>query len=155
MRSRTACAAASARRLARRIRRAPTCCTARATRYSRRGVSLRHFDEFGDVADHCTVCHKCLNPCPVDIDFGDVSIAMRNLLRKEGRRKFNIGTAASMFFLNATDPATIRLAKTVMIDLGYRAQRLAYAAVKKAGAARAQTAHPPSTTGRTPIKAQV
>jgi FAD/FMN-containing dehydrogenase/Fe-S oxidoreductase len=122
---------------------------------TRRGVSLRHFEEFGDVADHCTICHKCLNPCPVDIDFGDVSIAMRNLLRREGKRKFNVGTAASMFFLNATDPATIRLAKTMMIDLGYRVQRLAYAIVKKAGVARAQTAHPPSTTGRTPIKAQV
>ena len=56
---------------------------------TRRGVSLRHFDEFSDVADHCTVCHKCANACPVDIDFGDVSIAMRNLLRKEGKRKFN------------------------------------------------------------------
>ena len=47
---------------------------------TRRGVSIRHFDEYGDVADHCTVCHKCESPCPVDIDFGDVSIAMRNLL---------------------------------------------------------------------------
>ena len=53
---------------------------------TRRGVSLRHWDEFSDVADHCTVCHKCLNPCPVDIDFGDVSIAMRNLLRKQGKK---------------------------------------------------------------------
>ena len=42
---------------------------------TRRGISLRHFDEMNDVADHCTVCHKCLNPCPVDIDFGEVSIA--------------------------------------------------------------------------------
>ncbi|MGB9150696.1 MAG: FAD-linked oxidase C-terminal domain-containing protein, partial [Burkholderiales bacterium] len=33
---------------------------------TRRGISLKHFDEFSDVADHCTVCHKCLNPCPVD-----------------------------------------------------------------------------------------
>ena len=56
---------------------------------TRRGVSLRHFDEFADVADHCTVCHKCKNPCPVDIDFGDVSIAMRNLLRRQGKKKFN------------------------------------------------------------------
>ena len=122
---------------------------------TRRGVSLRHFDEFGDVADHCTVCHKCVNPCPVDIDFGDVSIAMRNLLRKEGRRKFNPGTAASMFFLNATDPATIKLAKGMLIDVGYRVQRLAYAVIKRAGLARAQTAHPPSTTGKTAVKAQV
>ncbi len=35
---------------------------------TRRGISLKHFDEFNDVADHCTVCHKCYNPCPVDID---------------------------------------------------------------------------------------
>ncbi|HSC97790.1 MAG TPA: FAD/FMN-binding oxidoreductase, partial [Casimicrobiaceae bacterium] len=122
---------------------------------TRRGVSLRHFEEFGDVADHCTVCHKCVNPCPVDIDFGDVSIAMRNLLRTEGRRKFNVGTATSMFFLNATDPTTIRLAKTAMIDVGYRVQRMAHAVARRTGIARAQTARPPSTTGRTPVKAQI
>ncbi len=52
-----------------------------------------------------------MNPCPVDIDFGDVSIAMRNLLRKQGKKKFNPGTAAAMLFLNATDPATIKLAQ--------------------------------------------
>ncbi|HSQ82808.1 MAG TPA: DUF3683 domain-containing protein [Casimicrobiaceae bacterium] len=122
---------------------------------TRRGVSLRHFDEFGDVADHCTVCHKCYNPCPVDIDFGDVSIAMRNLLREEGRAKFRPGTAAAMFFLTATDPATIRLVKKVMIDWGYRAQRIAHALAKRVGLARAQTEHPPATTGATAVKAQV
>ncbi|HPW34110.1 MAG TPA: FAD-binding and (Fe-S)-binding domain-containing protein, partial [Arenimonas sp.] len=55
---------------------------------TRRGISLQHFDEFSDVADHCTVCHRCLKPCPVDIDFGDVSVAMRNFLRKQGKKKF-------------------------------------------------------------------
>ena len=29
---------------------------------TRRGISVRHFDEMNDVADHCTVCHKCLEP---------------------------------------------------------------------------------------------
>ncbi|HEX5538563.1 MAG TPA: DUF3683 domain-containing protein, partial [Methylophilaceae bacterium] len=62
---------------------------------TRRGISLKHFDEFNDVADHCTVCHKCLNPCPVDIDFGDVSIAMRNFLREQGKKHFNPGTAVA------------------------------------------------------------
>jgi ferredoxin len=52
---------------------------------TRRGVSIKHWEEFEDVADHCTVCHKCVNPCPVDIDFGDVSMNMRNLLRKMGK----------------------------------------------------------------------
>ncbi|NOT16478.1 MAG: FAD/FMN-binding oxidoreductase [Sulfuriferula sp.] len=122
---------------------------------TRRGVSIQHFDEFGDVADHCTVCHKCANPCPVDIDFGDVSIAMRNFLRKQGKKKFNIGTTASMFFLNATDPATIKMTRKVMIEWGYKAQRLGYQLGKKIGLIKGQTAHPPSTLGTAPIKAQV
>jgi FAD/FMN-containing dehydrogenase/Fe-S oxidoreductase len=122
---------------------------------TRRGVSLRHFDEFSDVADHCTVCHKCANPCPVDIDFGNVSMAMRNLLREQGHRKFNLGTAASMFFLNATDPTTIKLTKKVMIDWGYKVQRLAYATARRLGLVQRQTARPPATLGTAPIKAQI
>ena len=122
---------------------------------TRRGISLRHFDEFSDVADHCTVCHKCENPCPVDIDFGDVSIAMRNLLRKEGKSKFNPGTAASMFYLNATDPTTIKLTKTLMIDWGYKAQRLAHNIAKKFFLPQAQTKRPPATVGKPTLKAQV
>jgi FAD/FMN-containing dehydrogenase/Fe-S oxidoreductase len=122
---------------------------------TRRGVSLRHFDEFSDVADHCTVCHKCENPCPVDIDFGDVSMAMRNLLRKEGKKKFSPGTAASMFYLNATDPTTIKLTKTVMIDWGYKVQRAANSIARKFFLPQIQTKRPPATVGKPTIKAQV
>ena len=122
---------------------------------TRRGISLAHFDEFADVADHCTVCHKCVNPCPVDIDFGDVSIAMRNFLRRHGKRRFNPGTAASMFFLNATDPGTIKLARKSMIAWGYGAQRLAHRAAKALGLVQEQTARPPATVGRPPLRAQV
>jgi len=122
---------------------------------TRRGVSRRHFDEFGDVADHCTVCHKCAHPCPVDIDFGDVSIAMRNLLRRQGKRRANPGTAAAMLLLNATDPATIKLVRKGMIDWGFRAQRLAHRAARALGLAQAQTRQPPATVGRPAMKAQV
>ncbi len=122
---------------------------------TRRGVSLRHFDEFSDVADHCTVCHKCANPCPVDIDFGNVSMAMRNLLREQGHRKLNLGTMAAMFFLNATDPTTIKLTKKLMIDWGYKVQRLAHGTARRLGLIQRQTARPPATLGTAPIKAQV
>ncbi len=122
---------------------------------TRRGVSLRHFDEFGDVADHCTVCHKCLSPCPVDIDFGDVSIAMRNLLQRMGKKRLNPGTAAAMLFLNATDPRTIKLVRKVMIEWGYRAQRLAHGFARRLGLTRSQTQAPPATLGRAPLRAQV
>ncbi len=122
---------------------------------TRRGISLQHFDEFSDVADHCTICHKCLNPCPVDIDFGDVSIAMRNFLRRQGKKKFNPGTAAAMAFLNATDPATIKLLRAGMIRLGYAAQRLACKVAKSLGLAGETVKHPPATLGRPGLKAQV
>ena len=127
---------------------------------TRRGISIAHFDEFGDVADHCTVCHKCLNPCPVDIDFGDVSVAMRNFLRKQGKKKFNPGTTAAMFFLNATNPFTIKLVRKVMIEWAYKSQRIVYQLAKRFGLLRKQIAHPPSTIGHAPylgsiVKSQV
>ncbi|MGZ9030033.1 MAG: DUF3683 domain-containing protein [Burkholderiaceae bacterium] len=115
---------------------------------TRRGVSIKHWDEFSDVADHCTVCHKCLSPCPVDIDFGDVSMAMRDLLRRMGKKKFNPGSAASMFFLNVKDPQTIKLARTLMLQWGYKAQRIAHGFLKPA--AKIQTSRPPATTGGRP-----
>ncbi len=120
---------------------------------TRRGVSIKHWDEFNDVADHCTVCHKCETPCPVKIDFGDVTMNMRNLLRKMGKKKFNPGQAAGMFFLNATNPQTINAARGVMMGVGYKAQRLANDLLKKV--VKKQTAHPPATTGKPPVVEQV
>ena len=120
---------------------------------TRRGVSIQHWDELSDVADHCTVCHKCATPCPVGIDFGDVSMGMRDLLRRMNKKRFNLGTSASMFFLNATHPQTIRLARKVMIDWGYKAQRLGNRALNTF--AKAQTRRPPATTGKPAIKEQV
>jgi len=120
---------------------------------TRRGVALAHYDEFGDVADHCTVCHKCEPACPVNIDFGDVSIVMRNYLRRAGKRRFNPGTRASMLFLGLTDPRAVKMARTVMIDWGYRLQRVGFNLFKSF--ARTQTAAPPATTGQKPLRAQV
>jgi len=120
---------------------------------TRRGVSLKHWEEFEDVADHCTVCHKCLSPCPVKIDFGDVSMNMRNLLRKMGQKSFRPGNAAAMLMLNATNPQTIKLIRGAMVGVGFKVQRLANDVLKLA--ARKQTAAPPATVGTAPIKEQV
>ncbi|WP_374677890.1 DUF3683 domain-containing protein [Piscinibacter sp.] len=120
---------------------------------TRRGVSIKHWQEFEDVADHCTVCHKCLAPCPVKIDFGDVSMNMRNLLRKMGQKSFRPGNAAAMFFLNATSPETIKLMRTAMVGIGFRAQRFANNLLR--GLANRQTAAPPATVGPAPLKEQV
>ena len=122
---------------------------------TRRGVSLAHWAEFEDVADHCTVCHKCEKPCPVDIDFGDVSIKMRNLLRKQGKKSFNPGKAAAMAFLTIRDPATIKLIRKGMIEWGYKAQRLGHKVGKALGLVQPQLKAPPATLGKATLKAQV
>jgi FAD/FMN-containing dehydrogenase/Fe-S oxidoreductase len=120
---------------------------------TRRGISIRHWEEFEDVADHCTVCHKCLSPCPVKIDFGDVTMNMRNLLRKMGQKSFRPGNAAAMFFLNATNPETIKFVRGAMVGAGFKAQRLANDLLKRV--ARRQTSAPPATLGPAPVKEQV
>ncbi|MEY2736408.1 MAG: hypothetical protein RLZ58_1817, partial [Pseudomonadota bacterium] len=120
---------------------------------TRRGVSIQHWGEFEDVADHCTVCHKCASPCPVKIDFGDVSMNMRNLLRKMGQKTFRPGNAAAMLMLNATNPQTIKVARSLMVDVGMKVQRVAHDVLKLA--ARKQTGAPPASVGTAPIKEQV
>jgi Fe-S oxidoreductase len=120
---------------------------------TRRGVSIKHWQEFEDVADHCTVCHKCLSPCPVKIDFGDVSMNMRNLLRKMGQKSFRPGNAAAMFMLNATNPETIKFARSALVDVGMKLQRVAHDVLSVM--ARKQTKAPRSTVGSAPIKEQV
>uniref|UniRef100_UPI004047895F FAD-linked oxidase C-terminal domain-containing protein n=1 Tax=Limnohabitans sp. TaxID=1907725 RepID=UPI004047895F len=120
---------------------------------TRRGISIKHWQEFEDVADHCTVCHKCLSPCPVNIDFGEVSMNMRNLLRKMGQKTFRPGNVAAMFMLNATNPETIKLARAAMVGVGMRAQRFVADLLK--GVARKQTSAPPASVGTAPIKEQV
>ena len=121
---------------------------------TRRGLSLNHFDEMNDIADHCTVCHKCLNPCPVNIDFGDVTVHMRSVLKRRGQRSKSLSTAAAMSFLNIKDPATIKIMRATMIGLGFKAQRVGHSLFKRLGLLGRK--NKPAITNKKPeIKAQV
>ncbi len=117
---------------------------------TRRGISITHWKEFEDVADHCTVCHKCFNPCPVDIDFGEVSMHMRNLLRKMGKQSFNPVKAAAIAFLSTSRPSSIKLMRKLLIEWSYKAQRLGNILLRPWG--RKQLAQPPSSTGKPAMK---
>jgi hypothetical protein len=91
----------------------------------------------------------------VNIDFGEVSISMRSFLRKQGKKKFNPISTVSMMFLNATDPATIKLMRKVSIEWSYKAQRIGHNLAKRLGLLNAQLKHPPATVGSTPLRSQV
>ncbi|WP_353572074.1 DUF3683 domain-containing protein [Candidatus Albibeggiatoa sp. nov. BB20] len=120
---------------------------------TRRGISLRHFDEMNDVADHCTVCHKCLAPCPVNIDFGDVTIKMREILKSYGKRRSSVTTKAAMSFLNITDPTKIKLMRKGLIEWAFMGQRFAHSAFKKVGLLPKK--QPAATTGKMSVPTQV
>jgi Fe-S oxidoreductase len=114
---------------------------------TRRGVSLSHFDSMNDIADHCTTCHKCLNPCPVNIDFGDVSIQMRHLLTMHGKKKSNLGAKAAIAFLNVKNPFTVNIMRTVLARGGFKAINTGHFFAKKLGLLGKKNRIPPSTTG--------
>ena len=124
---------------------------------TRRGVSLKHFDELNSVSDHCTVCHRCIKPCPVKIDFGDVTVAIRNYLRKAGKKKFNPTVYMGIAFLNATDPRTIKTLRTGVIKAGYRMQNWGYKMGKhfSLGWLKRQKSAPRATTAKAEIREQV
>ncbi len=115
---------------------------------TKRGVSMSHFTELNDIADHCTVCHRCLKPCPVNIDYGDVTVHIRNILKKHGKRKFNLGSYVSMLFLNITDARLINILRALMIRFGYSIQRKIS---KLAGTKQTM----PHTTGQSSLNQQV
>jgi FAD/FMN-containing dehydrogenase/Fe-S oxidoreductase len=95
---------------------------------STRFEALRRLEE---VADHCTICHKCLKPCPVDIDTGEVSCLERQILKARGFKHTALATRASLAYLkksrNKRFQAAFRLA---VLGLGSRAQRLASSAAR-------------------------
>ncbi len=82
-----------------------------------------------EVADHCTLCHKCAKPCPVDIDTADVSILERQILASRGARATPPPTAAALAYLSTSSPIANRLLRGAIVTVGGMAQRLLHAAV--------------------------
>ena len=122
---------------------------------TRRGVSLSHFDSMNDIADHCTTCHKCLSPCPVNIDFGDVSIQMRHLLTMHGKKKSNLGAKAAIAFLNVKSPFSVNTMRTVLARGGFSAINIGHFFARKLGLLGRKNRIPPSTTGAVEQTAQM
>ncbi len=121
---------------------------------TRRGISIQHFEEMNDIADHCTVCHRCLTPCPVDIDFGEVTVHLRDILKQRDQRRSSVVAAASMAFLNTKDPTQIRAMRKGMIEWGYQAQRLGHTLFRKAGLLK-RDSRPAATSGKPRLTEQV
>src|SRR3569623_3790937 len=81
---------------------------------------------------------------------------MSKILKDRGTRQTNVGTRASMAFLNVTDPSTIKLMRKTKIEWGFSAQKSAHNVAKKLHLLGNPKEPPPNTTNtKPPLRAQV
>jgi len=78
-----------------------------------------------EVADHCTICHKCLKPCPVDIDTGEVTVLEREILASWGYKNKPLATQLTLKYLDSRSPAFNKLFRTSVVQIGGAVQRAA------------------------------
>lgn len=90
-----------------------------------RDTEFELLKELEEISDHCTICHKCLTPCPVNIDTGEISILERNLLAERGIKKTATATALTLRYLSSTSPVFNNLIHTSVLFMGSRLQQLA------------------------------
>jgi Fe-S oxidoreductase len=81
---------------------------------------LKHLE---DLADHCTICHKCVKPCPVSIDTGEVSILERQILVSRGYKRSTPATEATLRYLESRSPALNAAFRGGVVRLGGALQR--------------------------------
>ncbi len=115
---------------------------------TRRGLSQHHFEEMNNVADHCTICHKCLNPCPVNIDFGDVTVRMRKILNDRGQKQWSPSLRAALAFLNTSDPRVLWMLRKALLKWGFTTMALGHSVFKRFGLLHHHAQLPASTNTR-------
>jgi FAD/FMN-containing dehydrogenase/Fe-S oxidoreductase len=76
------------------------------------------------IADHCTICHKCLDHCPVRIDTGFVSILEREILAAKRHKRTALVTGLSLRYLESRSPSFNRFFRKTVLEWGGRGQRL-------------------------------
>ncbi len=85
-----------------------------------------------EIADHCTMCRKCLTPCPVDIDTAEVSLLEREILSELGYKHTAPATRLSLLYLQNRNETINSVFRKTVLEWGGSLQRLAVKAVHKA-----------------------
>jgi len=81
---------------------------------------LMHYLE--EIADHCTICHKCRPPCPVGIDSGEISILEREILETLKYKHTALTTRLTLSYLENRSGAINRVMRKSFV-WGVRIQR--------------------------------
>ncbi|WP_300458561.1 DUF3683 domain-containing protein [Desulfobacula sp.] len=75
------------------------------------------------IADHCTICHKCFKECPVNIDSGRIAIKEREILENRGFKHTALGTRFTLGFLSCKNNHLNPVLRTAFLGMGGRVQR--------------------------------
>ena len=86
-------------------------------------AGLRPLRRLAELADHCTLCHKCLSPCPVNIDTADVSILEREVLGELGIRQTAIPTRMVLAYLENRSKPLNAITRRLLLQGGGMMQR--------------------------------
>ena len=89
-------------------------------------LSFRNFRMLREISNHCTMCHQCYTPCPVKIDFGEVTLDVRELLVERKRSSPKLITDLTLFFLKKRGYYINKAFRILMLRGAFSAQRLAY-----------------------------
>ena len=89
-----------------------------------RSTRFEFLRDLEEVADHCTACHKCLKPCPVDIDTGEVSMLERGILKARKYKHTALATRLTLRYLWSRNRMFNAVFRAVVLRLGSFFQRL-------------------------------
>ncbi len=89
-------------------------------------LTLKYFKMLREISNHCTMCHNCYSPCPVNIDFGEVTLSMRDLLVERKRASFKPVTALTLYYLRRRGYYINKIYRVLFLKLGYTAQKMGY-----------------------------
>ncbi len=77
------------------------------------------------IADHCTICHRCFVKCPVSIDSGNICIEERNILKTMEFTHTPLSTRMTLAYLSEKRPLANRLIRPALLGTGTFLQRSA------------------------------
>ena len=89
-----------------------------------RSTRFEFLRDLEEVADHCTICHKCLKPCPVDIDSGEVSILEREILKARRYKRTTLATRLTLRYLFARSRIFNAVFRAGVLRFGSAVQRV-------------------------------
>ncbi len=77
------------------------------------------------IADHCTICHKCFVKCPVNIDSGKIAIKERDILQTMKFKHTPLATRVTLKYLSSKNKVLNPILRSSLLGVGGKLQRTA------------------------------